>query len=56
VGLKHAFRAFRSGDFRLAEQFFQEAQQVEDFRLYPKWRQFMRIKDWLLDKIAENQA
>nr|MBI1231977.1 AAA family ATPase [Cytophagales bacterium] len=56
VGLRHAFRAFRSGDLRLAEQFFHEAQQVEDFRQYPKWRQFMRIHDWLLEKIAAKKT
>lgn len=51
VGLRHAFRAFRVGDYRLAEQFFQEAQQVEDFRQYPKWRQFLRVQDWLMDRV-----
>ncbi|HSI78292.1 MAG TPA: DEAD/DEAH box helicase [Lunatimonas sp.] len=50
VGLRHAFRAFRTGNYRLAEQFFQEAQQVEDFRQYPKWRQFLRLQDRLMDR------
>jgi ATP-dependent DNA helicase PIF1 len=50
VGLRHAFRAFREGDYRLAEQFFQEAQRVEDFRQYPKWRKFLRVQDWLINR------
>ena len=52
IGLRHAFRAFRAGNYRLAEQFFQEAQQVEDFRLYPKWRQFLRLQDWLMARVS----
>lgn len=50
VALRHAFRLFMSGDYQQAERFFKEAQRVEDFRVYPKWRQFLDVKDWVMDR------
>ncbi|MCC5937468.1 MAG: AAA family ATPase [Lunatimonas sp.] len=50
VALRHAFRLFMAGDYPQAERFFVEAQRVEDFRAYPKWRQFLDVKDWVMER------
>ncbi len=48
--LKHAFRAFRQGEYDLARQMFEEVQVVHDVTVYPKWQQFLRLKEKLEDR------
>jgi len=44
---KYAFQAFRAGDYNMATQLFEEVQSIQDIRDYPKWKQFLKVKDWL---------
>ncbi|GAB3650377.1 hypothetical protein GCM10028791_17470 [Echinicola sediminis] len=48
--LKHAFRAFRKGEYELAQQMFDEVMAVHDVTVYPKWQQFLRLKEKLEDR------
>ncbi|MBD8491014.1 AAA family ATPase [Echinicola sp. CAU 1574] len=48
--LKHAFRAFRQGEYDLAQQMFDEVQAVHDVTSYPKWQQFLKLKGQLEDR------
>ncbi|WP_186757291.1 ATP-dependent DNA helicase [Echinicola salinicaeni] len=43
--LKHAFRAFRQGEYELAQEMFDEVQAVHDVTIYPKWQQFLKLKE-----------
>ncbi|MDN3669049.1 DEAD/DEAH box helicase [Echinicola jeungdonensis] len=48
--MRHAFKAFRKGDYDLAERIFKEVQAIHDVTKYPKWQQFLRIKEKLEDR------
>ncbi|QDH78346.1 AAA family ATPase [Echinicola soli] len=48
--LKHAFRAFRKGQYEVAQQMFDEVMTIHDVTVYPKWHQFLRLKDALEDR------
>ncbi|EON79155.1 putative helicase [Lunatimonas lonarensis] len=50
VAVRHAFRLFLRGDYQQANRFFREAQRVEDFTRYPKWQQFMAVRDWIEER------
>lgn len=50
IALKHAFRLFREGDYKMSELLAKEARQVEDFTQTPKWQQFLRVRDWLIGR------
>lgn len=48
--LKHAFRAFRNGQYETAQQMFDEVMAIHDVTQYPKWQQFLRLKEALEDR------
>ena len=50
VAARYAFQAFKVGNYVMAEQIFDEIQLVIDITCYPKWDQFLRVKEWLEDR------
>jgi len=48
--LKHAFKAFRHGEYEMAQQMLDEVMAVHDVTVYPKWQQFLRLKECLEDR------
>jgi len=50
VAARYAFQAFKVGNYITAEQIFDEIQLVIDITCYPKWEQFLRVKEWLEDR------
>jgi ATP-dependent DNA helicase PIF1 len=50
VAIKYAFQAFKVGNYPMAEEIFEEVLQVIDITGYPKWDQFLRVKEWLEDR------
>ena len=52
VAIRHAFHCFRKGDVDTAKRLFEEAQRVRDFTIFPKWQQFLRVRQFLLQKNA----
>ncbi|MEX2591171.1 MAG: AAA family ATPase [Anditalea sp.] len=47
VAIKYAFQAFKAGDYEMAKRLFDEVQSIQDVTGYPKWRQFLKVRDWL---------
>lgn len=45
--LKHAFKAFRKGQYELAQEMFDEVNAIEDVTHYPKWKKFLELKEQL---------
>lgn len=50
VAIRYAFQAFKAGDFEMAKRLFDEIQSVHDITVYPKWKQFLKVREWLEDK------
>ncbi|WP_114748371.1 ATP-dependent DNA helicase [Pleomorphovibrio marinus] len=50
VAMRHAFHCFKNGEIEMAKKLFNEAQTVRDFTIYPKWQQFLRVRNWMLNK------
>lgn len=48
--LVHAFAAFKSGDYVLAQTIFDQVQEVQDVTVHPKWGQFLKVRDWLINR------
>lgn len=50
IAIRYAFQAFKAGDYEQAKQLFNEIQTVQDITQYPKWKQFLKVRDWLEDR------
>ncbi|MBS9523359.1 AAA family ATPase [Litoribacter ruber] len=47
VACRYAFAAFKEGNYRAAQELFDEIQSVVDITQTLKWQQFLQVKDWL---------
>jgi ATP-dependent DNA helicase PIF1 len=56
VAVKYAFHAFKVGNYSLSQDLFEEIQSYQDITLFPKWQQFMNVKNWLEKKNALNSG
>ena len=47
AAIKPAFQAYKLGDVALAKQLYKEIQTTLDITIFPKWKQFQRVKTWI---------